>query len=259
MSERTFRDALAAGDELSGAWLQLGGSHLVELVARQGFDWVGIDLQHGAFGPDEALTMLQVLRPSPAHAVVRVSSCSPAEISRALDGGAAGVIVPTVESAEEAAAAVAACRYPPAGSRSWGPLPLALGADGYTPERGDAGAACIVMIETLAGLAATESIVAVPGVDAVFMGPNDLALTAGMAPTLAFDRPEHRAMIDEIVAACRARGVPLGALVPEVEDTQRYREMGFSMLGVFGDVKCVARGAAGALSAARTGEFRTPS
>ncbi|BBG02307.1 4-hydroxy-2-oxovalerate aldolase [Pseudonocardia saturnea] len=219
------------GDAVGG-WLQLPSSAVAEIVGSVGFDSVCVDTQHGMIGDDSVLGMLQALTATGTRSLVRVPGHGPEAIGRALDRGADGVIVPLVETAEQAAAAVSACRYPPAGTRSYGPVrPSWLGRDLL------AGGRCVVMIETVAAVANLEEILAVEGIDAVFVGPSDLALAYGLAPAAqAPDAPEaarYGELIEGITARCAAAGVPVGIYCDSPAHARRFRELGctFTMLG----------------------------
>src|SRR5437660_1636710 len=160
-------------------------------------------------------------------AFVRVPWNQPSDIMKALDAGAEGVIVPLVNSEEEARRAVGACRYPPQGYRSWGPTRAALQVNGFGPESANRAVVCMVMIETLEGMAALEEILAVPGVDGVDVGPNDLAVTHGLKPDATASTPEHRRLIETILQACVRRGLIAGIHCAGPDTALRWREAGF--------------------------------
>src|SRR5215470_17793280 len=203
----SLRELWDRGGVTVGGWCVIPSPFSAELMGRSGFDWVCIDTQHGLIGYDQMAPMLQVLAITGTPAFVRVPWNAPGDIMKALDAGAQGVIVPMVNSAEEARAAVGACRYPPDGYRSWGPIRAALGVDGYAPATGNRRVVVAVMIETAKGVAAADEILSVPGVDAVYVGPNDLAITHGMAPSAdAFDE-RHAEVIRHILAACQRQGI----------------------------------------------------
>src|SRR5262249_2259423 len=153
---------------------------------------------------------LQALSITGTPAFVRVPWNNPGDIMKALDAGAQGVIVPMINSAEEARAAVGACRYPPDGYRSWGPIRAALGVDGYAPATGNRRGVVAVTPETAAGAAAADEIVSVPGIDAVYVGPNDLAVTHGINPSADAFNDEHARIVESVLAACRRHGVTPG-------------------------------------------------
>ena len=148
--------------------------------------------------------MLPAISSSKATPLVRVPWNEPYEIMKALDAGAYGVIVPMVNTREEAQRAVAACRYPPDGNRSFGPIRAALyGGRGYAKEA-NTELACIAMIETEDGINNLEDILSTPGLDGVYVGPSDLALALGMAPVGDNSDPKHAAVVQRILDACKA-------------------------------------------------------
>jgi 4-hydroxy-2-oxoheptanedioate aldolase len=211
------------------------GAFSAELMGRSGFDWVCIDTQHGLVGYDQMVLMLQGLATTATPAFVRVRWNEPGEIMKALDAGAQGVIVPMVNSGEEARQAVSASRYPPDGYRSWGPVRAALGVDGYSPESANRRTVVAIMIETADGLANMDEILAVPGIDAVYVGPNDLAVSHGLPPSSTAENREHEALIRSILAACRRHQVVAGIHCGSVETAQRWLEAGFGMVNVNSD------------------------
>jgi 4-hydroxy-2-oxoheptanedioate aldolase len=225
------------------------GAFSAELMGRSGFDWVCIDTQHGLIGYDQMVLMLQGLAATATPAFVRVRWNEPGEIMKALDAGAEGVIVPMVNSAEEARQAVSASRYPPDGYRSWGPVRAALGVDGYSPESANRRTVVAIMIETAAGLANMDETLAVPGIDAVYVGPNDLAVTHGMPPSSTAESHEHAELIHSILAACRRHQVVAGIHCGSVETAQRWLEAGFGMVNVNSDAVFMREQAAAVVKA----------
>ena len=176
-----------------GAWCSIASSYVVEVLGSCGFDWICIDLQHGFAGLESLLPMVQAAAITQTPALVRVPRLDAGMIGRALDAGAAGVIVPMVNSAAEARAAVAACRYPPDGVRSWGPARLMLADPEYSAQRANAQVHCLVMVETLDAVRNLSEIAPVAGVTAVFVGPSDLAVDMGLHPAPRRDsRPARR-------------------------------------------------------------------
>ena len=157
----------------AGIWASFGGVRLTAALESLGFDWVGIDAQHGHHDDRSIRDILSLRREPRATVLVRVAANNAPLIGRALDAGADGVIVPLVNSPEEAAAAVTAAHHPPKGSRSWGPLA------GYEIDPGRL-PLCAVMIETADALEQVTEIAATPGVDMLFVGPFDLSLALGL-------------------------------------------------------------------------------
>jgi 4-hydroxy-2-oxoheptanedioate aldolase len=234
-----------------GGWCGIGNGFAAELMAHAGFDWLCLDTQHGMIGYESMVSMLQGAAAAETPCFVRVPWNEPAAIMRALDAGAQGVIVPMVNTVAEAEAAVAACRYPPDGMRSWGPTRAALGRTDYQPANGGHSVVCALMIETRAGLANVTDIARVPGVDALFVGPSDLAITHGFAPSGPGWGAEHDELIRRILGACIEANVTPGISCPDVEWATRWRALGYRMLGVGSDISFVRGGAAGTIGKMR--------
>ena len=247
----TLRELWERGESTVGGWCVIPSPFAAELMGRAGYDWVCIDTQHGVIGYDQMLPMLQALSATGTPAFVRVPWNLPADIMKALDAGAQGVIVPMVNSKEEAQRAAGACRYPPQGFRSWGPTRAALQVSGFEPERANQAVVCMVMIETVEGMAALDDILAVPGVDGVYVGPNDLAVTHGMKPDATASTPEHRRLIETILQATLRHGLIAGIHCAGTDTATRWREAGFRMLNVDNDSVFLRGGAARVLEAMR--------
>jgi 4-hydroxy-2-oxoheptanedioate aldolase len=242
-----------AGGVTVGAWCVIPSTFSAELLGRSGVDWVCIDTQHGLIGYDRMVPMLQALSGTGTPALVRVRWNEPAEIMKALDAGAQGVVVPMVNSPQEARAAAGACRYPPDGYRSWGPVRAALGVDGFSPATANQAVICAIMIETADGLARVDEILSVPGIDAVYVGPNDMAVTHGMPPDSDARDPRHRGLIRGVLEACIRHGVVPGIHCGSVETAAAWREEGFRMLNVNSDAVFLRQGAQAVAGALRAG------
>jgi 4-hydroxy-2-oxoheptanedioate aldolase len=241
------------GEPSVGAWLSVGNVHVAETIANAGFDWVCLDMQHGLIAYSDLLRMLPAISTTETTPLVRVSSNSLPEINKALDAGAMGVIVPLVNTAEEAAAAASACRYPPDGTRSFGPTRAALyGGRGYAAEA-NSQIACIVMIETRAGLDNLEAIVSTPGVSGVYVGPADLALSLGLPPRGDTDEPRHLAAVEQILATCKRLGVPAGIHTGGLEWSKRRLAMGFDFVTLGTDTGFMMQAVTADLAAVRGG------
>jgi 4-hydroxy-2-oxoheptanedioate aldolase len=212
-------------------------------MAQMAFDWIGIDCQHGLIAPNEMLGMLQAVSAWGRPSLVRVQWNAPGEIMKALDSGATGVIVPMINSAADARDAVGACKYPPNGYRSWGPVRAALGNPEYSPESANASTLCVVMIETVEAVAAIDEILSIPGIDAVFIGPADLSLSGGFAPSHATTEAEHVARIEKVRDACVRQGVVPGLFGGGAEATLYWAAKGFQFIALTGDISHVALGA----------------
>lgn len=251
MRENTSLAAWRDDQQTIGCWLSLGNAYSAEAMAKMGFDWVCVDLQHGLLDYQDLTYMLPAISNSDATPLVRVPWNEPYEIMKALDAGAYGVIVPMINSREEAQQAVAACRYPPDGNRSFGPIRAALyGGRGYASQANEH-IACIAMIETQDGIANLEEIVSTPGLDGVYIGPSDLALALGLPPTGDNDIPEHAETVKTILDACKAHGVAAGIHTSSLEYTQRYLTAGFNFITLGTDSGFMMRAAGQELAAAR--------
>lgn len=233
MRTNPLREAFQSREIAYGAWLTIPSSVSAETVAVAGFEYVCVDMQHGLIGYPDVVPMLQALTTGATTATVRVPQNQPGFIGKALDAGAMAVIVPMVNSVEECEAAVAAARYAPAGSRSYGPTRVSAveGPDYF--ERANADVAVIPMIETVEAVDAIDRILAVPGVDAIYVGPADLSVSLGYDP--ASNEPEFLDTLDRIVDACESHGVVPGIHTTTATAPDRL-ERGFRMVTVTNDV-----------------------
>ncbi|MGQ7296913.1 HpcH/HpaI aldolase family protein [Quadrisphaera sp. KR29] len=234
------------GQRALAVWSTLDDPRVLRvlLAARPG--WLVLDAQHGAW-TDRSLTDALLGLTTDVPVWVRLADDRASGIGRALDAGAAGVVVPLVESAEQAAAAAAACRYPPAGRRSHGPMDALAGRAAPTAAQADAAVGCAVMVETAAGLERVAGIAAVPGVDMVFVGPNDLSLSLGTSLDALLADDAEDAPLARVVAACRAAGVRAGAFGGDAARGRRLLELGFTDVVVATDTGLLSGAAAAAL------------
>jgi len=239
-----FKAALARGDSQVGLWLGLASGYATEVVAGAGFDWLLIDGEHAPNTLDSILAQLQVLAAYPVEPVVRPAWNDPVEIKRLLDVGARTLLVPMIQSAEEAAAAVAAMRYPPEGIRGvgsalarasrWNRLPA------YLDEANDT-MCTLVQVETRRGIEALDAICAVDGVDGVFIGPADLAADYGYRGRPA--DPAMQTVIDAALARIRSHGKAAGILVSDPVLAEHYIARGSVFTAVGVDATLLARAA----------------
>ncbi|MBI5284974.1 MAG: aldolase [Chloroflexi bacterium] len=238
------------GDKVTyGAWLSIPSSYSAEVVAHQGFDWVCIDMQHGVIDYQVAVTMLQAISTSDATPIVRVPWNETGIIGKMLDAGAMGIIVPMVNSVAEARAAVAACRYAPEGSRSYGPTRAALYAGADYFGHANAEVACIPMIETKQALAAVDDILSAPGIDAVYVGPADMSVTLGLPPRMDNGGAFEEARI-AIAQACGRHGVTAG-IHASATLAPGHAAAGYRMITVHHDIAAITANAAADLRTAR--------
>jgi 4-hydroxy-2-oxoheptanedioate aldolase len=236
----------AEGRPTVNGWLSIGSSFSAEIMAAQGFDSVGLDLQHGAYDYDSALPMLQAVRASGVVPLVRVPWNEPGIIGKALDAGAYGIICPMVNTAEEAAAFVSRLRYPPLGQRSFGPTRanFAVGAN-YAAEANDEILA-FAMVETAEAMANLDAIAATPGLDAIYVGPADLTfslLGGRLAPGFDREEPEMIEALQAIVAACKRNGIRAALHCGTADYAARAIGWGYDMTTLSNDVRLLAAAA----------------
>jgi 4-hydroxy-2-oxoheptanedioate aldolase len=220
-----------------GYWCVLDAPPAVEQIARIGYDYVVLDGQHGLIGTSGILHgLIAIDAGRAAVGLVRVAANDPTPIGRALDAGAAGVIVPLVDSAADAALAVRAARYPPAGSRSFGPTRAALRV-GPDPADTDRAVLVLAMIETASGLDDVEQICRVPGLDGVYVGPSDLRLSVGgRTPTDAAVDGAFDAALCRIRDAAAAAGIAAGIHTFDGDTARRRLAEGFTFVSIAGDL-----------------------
>jgi 4-hydroxy-2-oxoheptanedioate aldolase len=253
----TLRELWDTGRPSLGGWCSIPSAFSAELMGRCGFDWVCIDTQHGLIGYDQMAGMLQALSITGTPALVRVPWNTPDHIMKALDAGAQGVIVPMVSTADDARSIVATVKYPPIGTRSWGPIRAALDVPDYSAATANASTAVIVMIETREGVENLDEILSVPGVDAVYVGPMDLALAHGITPSLKVSDAEHQALIETILDACKRHGVIAGIHCDEIGTVCRWWELGYQMCTLSSDAGLLRAAATEALAAAAKHPLRS--
>ncbi len=234
MNPNPLRQRWSDGEPAVGAWLSIPSQITAEAVAVADLDYVCIDMQHGPIGFSDAVRMLPSIVLGGVTPIIRIPENTTANISTALDAGAMGVIVPLVNSPEEAASAASACRFPPAGGRSIGANRVLLLEGGDYYERADDAVACMPMIETLEAIAVLDEILSVPGVDVAYVGPSDLALSMGYRPGTT--APDYLDMLDTIVEACNRHDVIPGIQATPGTAADRL-ERGYRMVTVVSDLQ----------------------
>lgn len=228
-------------------WLHSASALSAEMMARVGWDCLVVDLQHSVTGYAEAVSLLQVTTNLGAIVLVRPPGLDPALIGRLLDAGASGVICPMISTPGEAQALVAACRYPPQGGRSIGPIRARLlFGDAYVAQAND-GVLALAMIETAAGLDAVEDIARVSGLGGLFAGPNDIASSLGVAPRLDPTDPAVTAALRRIAGAAGAAGIVAGIACETAAYVRLVHADGFRLFVVGSDVRLMMAGARGLL------------
>lgn len=225
-----------------------------EITGRAGYDWLVVDLEHGAGTEASLLSVLLAAEASGAAAFVRPQSAERLRIGRALDLGAAGIVVPRLDTAAQAAEAVSFLRYPPGGVRGVAlrTRGARLGTVGHAEVGSlNAGLVGIVQIESPSALREADDIAAIEGVDVLFVGPADLSHSLGIPGQFA--NPTYLAALDAVVAACRRHGKSPGILLYDHASFGPHLERGFRFVGVGSEGSFIAEGAAAALAAARAG------
>lgn len=247
-----FRTRVLAGETLFGAWASLGSPGSAELLGRAGLDWVLVDLEHGYTTEAELLAHLYAIEQSGSTALVRPQSAERLRIGRALDMGAAGVIVPRLDTAEQVAETMTYLRYPPAGQR--GVALLTRGARLGTVNH--AGVAAlndditgIFQIESPMALEAANDFASIDGVDCLFVGPADLSHSLGIPGQ--FSNPTYQAGLRRVVDACRTHGKAAGILLYDPASFKPHLDLGFTFVGIGADISFVNDGVKAALAAAR--------
>ncbi len=240
-----------ANEGALGGWVMLDSPIAASAVATQPLDYVVVDCQHGLAGYPGMVAILGALASTAPTKLVRVPSLEAGWPGLALDAGAEGVIAPLIDDADDARAVVAATKYPPSGSRSFGPV-RASRRVGVDPRTVNENTICIVMVETAAGLEHIDEICAVPGVDAVYIGPADLSISLGMKP---WDRTaELDAAINVILESCNRHGVVAGIHASSGHQARSFFDQGFAMVTAVSDLDALRRGLAREMRDARGAE-----
>ncbi len=235
MKKNFAREKLKRGEPAVGTWLVLPDVMATQLMARAGFDWLTVDLEHSPTNWETAAQMFGAIAGAGGVPLCRVPWNSVENIKRALDNGAWGVVVPLVNSRAEAEAVVAAARYQPVGRRTIGGQ---LHANNFDTDsatyyaRANEELLVVVMIETAEAVARADEILSVPGIDAVFIGPNDLHNSLGLAPAFESDHPRFVDAVEHIHQTARRHGVASGIHVADAAMAARRRAQGFQFIAV---------------------------
>jgi 4-hydroxy-2-oxoheptanedioate aldolase len=252
VTDASLKSHLRAGGVSLGGWCAVPSALSAEALARSGFGWVCVDMQHGVADYAAACEMIRGIEAGGSLPVVRVPWNEPAMMGRVLDAGALGIIVPMIQTVDDARRAAEACLYPPLGRRSFGPLRVSMrDGPGYFTGANDR-IAVLPMIETAEALDAVEAIMAVPGVAGAFVGPADLSLALGLAPkdndgVAVFDQA-----IARVVAACKGAG-KFAAIYSNAMAAPLRLQQGFQMVSVSSDLTAILAGAQADLRAVKGG------
>ncbi|MBW1961828.1 MAG: 2-dehydro-3-deoxyglucarate aldolase [Deltaproteobacteria bacterium] len=238
-----IRDRVLKGEVMFGIGAFLGCGLTVEMIGAAGFDWTWIDCEHGAQDYSELIHQMQANSIYRAPAVVRIAWNEAPRFKRVLDLGAAGIMVPYVNTAEEAELAAEAMRYPPDGVRGVAKFNRACGfgqnfSDYFS--KANENLLTVVQVETRKGVENADEIAAVDGVDVLFIGPLDLSVSLGVADN--YEHPEFLESMDRVAEACKRHGKAAGILVPRLDYLESWIAKGFTFLVVGSDGGCVANG-----------------
>ena len=250
MFERTreLKKKFRAGELTFGAWLGISHFAVAEITAQTGFDFVVIDTEHGAYHQESLATTLAAFNGQPTVPIVRVAWNDKVMIKHALDAGAEGILVPWVKSADQVSEAIAACKYPPDGVRGFGPWRASRyyrQMEEYTRDANEA-LVTITQLEHLDAADAIEDILAVPGLDAIAIGPYDMSGSAGMLGKIG--HPTVQGAIERIAAAAKARGVPVCMGTPmSLDDQRKWAPRGVTMVVAVDVLELLCEGATASL------------
>jgi 4-hydroxy-2-oxoheptanedioate aldolase len=237
-----LREKWAKGETVFGLFASLPCGFSAEIVCAKGVDYVCVDQQHGVCDYKDMVEMARGIDARGAVPLTRVPANESWLIGKSLDAGAQGVIVPLVNNRAEAAKAVAACRYPPKGERSNGPARAALVMGSRDMKVTGDGVLCFVMVETRDGLANVDEIAATPGLDGIYIGPSDLAISLGLGPGLDRDEPEHVAAVAKILAACQRHKIVPGIHTGSGRVAKGFAAKGFRLVTFGGDATLLRAG-----------------
>ena len=237
MRANRVREIWQTGGAVINGWCGIPSGFSAEIMAHMGWDSLVVDTQHGVVGYETMVAMLQGISTTAVTPMVRVPWNNPADVMKALDAGAYGIICPMINSRVECEAFVGACRYAPRGYRSSGPIRATLyGGPDYHAKANDVVVA-MAMIETTQALENLEAILSTPGLDGIYVGPSDLSITMGHSPGLDRTEEDVIAAYKKILAGCKRNGVRPGIHTGSAAYAKRMIEMGFQFTTLLGDAR----------------------
>lgn len=230
-------------------WLAMPCGFSAELMARQGWDSLTVDMQHGLVDYADATRMLTAVATTTTVPLVRVPWLEEGIIMKVLDAGAAGIICPMINTGEDAERLVCAARYPPRGRRSFGPLRarVCYGEDYHL--RANDEIIVMAMVETAEAIDNLDAILSVDGLDAIYVGPSDLSFSIGCKPTFDQTEAEPVRLINQIIAAAKNRGVVAGIHNGTAEYAKKMIQLGYQFVTISSDSRLLAAGAANVIGA----------
>jgi 2-keto-3-deoxy-L-rhamnonate aldolase RhmA len=242
--KQDLKKRIQAGEVVHGCWVNLASTLSTEVVARAGFDWILIDLEHGAGDVAMATQQMQVASGLPVTTLVRTEELTRPNLQRILDGGANGIMFPRIDSVRDAEFAVQTMYYPPRGvrgmARQMRATAFGMYADDYLANI-EKSMVTIVQIETVEGLDSVEGIAAVPGVDVLFVGPSDLTVSMGIFRQ--FQHEKYQKAISDVAAACKKHGKSAGVLLQDASEYEMYYKLGYRFLACGSDGSFISKAA----------------
>ena len=241
MGANKLKERWQQGKAAVNGWLAIPAAFSAELMAQCGWNSVTVDLQHGVQDYLSMVACFQAMQAAPVTPLVRVPWNEPGIIGKVLDAGAYGVICPMINTRAEAEAFVSACKYPPVGTRSNGPVRAAIyGGPTYQQTANDE-VLVLPMIETRTALDNLEAILDVPGIDAIYIGPSDLGFSLGLPPRLDREEPEVLRIYERLLQETGKRGIKAGVHCGAADYAVRMLKMGFRMVTVGSDAAFIAQ------------------
>jgi 4-hydroxy-2-oxoheptanedioate aldolase len=246
------KEAWKAGKAVVNGWLAIPNAFSAEMYAKCGWDSVTVDMQHGVQDYLSCVACFQGIQPSGAVPMVRVPWNEPGIVGKVLDAGAYGVICPMVNTPDEARALVQYCKYPPAGTRSNGPIRAgAYGSSGGYQKTANDEILVIPMIETKTAIENIEKILDIPGIDGIYVGPSDLSFSYGLEPKLDVEDPFILSIYDKLLAETSRRGIAAGLHNGSPAYANKMIRKGFKLVTIANEVGLMVQAATAAVKAAR--------
>jgi len=251
--ENTIRKIWAEGGTVFNGWLASPSSVAAEVMARQDWDSVTIDTQHGLVDYSDAVPMFQAISQTETMPLARAPWNEPVMVQKLLDAGAMGIICPMINSREECERFIGACRYAPVGYRSVGPIRAAMYAGADYVSKANASIIAFAMIETKEAMANLDDILSTPGLDAVFVGPSDLSVSMGTAAGFDPEFPEVMAAIEKVAERCQHHGVVAGIHTGSVAYALRMQKLGYRFITLLSELRMIQWATGNAIKAFRAG------
>lgn len=251
---KNLKQKIRSGEVVHGCWINLASTISAEILGHAGFDWLLIDLEHGAGDVAIMYQQLQALSGSSSTTLVRIDERERPKAQRILDAGAGGIMFPQIQSAKEAREAIEMMYYPPQGTRGMAKMTRATGFGKFATEyinNLDQSLVGIIQIETSTALKNIDSIAATDGIDVLFVGPTDLTLSLGILGQL--NHPKYQEAIQAVASAAKKYGKAAGVLLQDVNEYDMYYKLGFRFLACGADSVFVRSGAEEMVR--RLGEF----